>query len=475
MSQSSLASAGPPVHGNKPVSKMNIAELRDFLCAVPGSTQAVVGQKLFENDIDGESLGLLKEADIDSFKLTLGPRRALEKLISENQVTFVSPPPVSLPPLPPGHQAPAQLVAAPIPPNVPASPPGNVSPGLLNTFQLTGAQVAAVPSLAAALSQQQTVPLATAIMGTSADANNLRLSALVQQGGGSGATAVVKFKIDLDESSDPNASFNMANYGTFMGSFAAPDGTLLGNHIFDVEPADRLRPPVRYEFYNAMTGQPITSSVAVNFTDASGSTRTVSGNTTVRLPAEQVSQGVVNVAVAVPGFQSTAVRIIKYRDTANSQEVVRLLLTPTASTLREGVRAVLSWAHNPRDLDLHCYTSDGRHVFFSCRNQRDMNLDYDHTNGLGPETLTVSRLDPNVTYYFYVHHYSGSSTLYESQAALRIENMPGLQALNVPTIAVNYPQYNAMVWRCFKVCNGVATVKNDIAYVPNMNNLICTW
>lgn len=58
-------------------------------------------------------------------------------------------------------------------------------------------------------------------------------------------------------------------------------------------------------------------------------------------------------------------------------------------------------------------------------------LDVDVKDGLGPETLTVN-LENGVSYYFYVHHFEGKSSLSRSGAKLKVYGVPGIDTLVIP-------------------------------------------
>lgn len=70
-------------------------------------------------------------------------------------------------------------------------------------------------------------------------------------------------------------------------------------------------------------------------------------------------------------------------------------------------RVVLSWGEYPKDLDLHIKSSE---FHISYRNKavadRFATLDRDSTQGFGPETITLAKLDKKKTYEIFVHQYS---------------------------------------------------------------------
>ncbi|MGK0289705.1 MAG: hypothetical protein ACI86H_001151 [bacterium] len=76
------------------------------------------------------------------------------------------------------------------------------------------------------------------------------------------------------------------------------------------------------------------------------------------------------------------------------------------------VRFVLQWAEKPRDLDLHLVSSD---MHISYRKTRSVmnqaNLDRDDRDGIGPETLTLERVNSSDTYRIYIRNYSREKSL----------------------------------------------------------------
>jgi len=67
--------------------------------------------------------------------------------------------------------------------------------------------------------------------------------------------------------------------------------------------------------------------------------------------------------------------------------------------------ATLRWGSRPRDLDLHCVSSTGSHVYYSHKREGEIDLDIDVTNSFGPETLTIKPVKSRA-YKLYVHNYT---------------------------------------------------------------------
>ncbi len=85
-------------------------------------------------------------------------------------------------------------------------------------------------------------------------------------------------------------------------------------------------------------------------------------------------------------------------------------------------RIVLTWGNDPRDLDSHLWVptpGQATEIYYQSRGNLTgppyANLDVDDTNGLGPETVTIGRLQPG-QYVYAVHLYAGDGTLPTSGA-----------------------------------------------------------
>jgi hypothetical protein len=94
-------------------------------------------------------------------------------------------------------------------------------------------------------------------------------------------------------------------------------------------------------------------------------------------------------------------------------------LSPVMQNL-DGMRVVLSWGAEPADLDLHTAFLNN-HIFWRSKRGSDANLDVDHVDSYGPETITLERKHQGETYVFAVHDFSDrtqpdSSALSNSQA-----------------------------------------------------------
>jgi hypothetical protein len=124
------------------------------------------------------------------------------------------------------------------------------------------------------------------------------------------------------------------------------------------------------------------------------------------------------------GFIVTYVVGISADNFYNMHEDATAIRIPNAAE----VRIVLTWGENPRDLDSHLVgptvNGNGFHTWYSGRvnsynGTTYADLDLDDTSSYGPETTTI-RKTVDGKYRFYIHHYSGSSTLRTSGAEVRV-------------------------------------------------------
>ena len=115
-----------------------------------------------------------------------------------------------------------------------------------------------------------------------------------------------------------------------------------------------------------------------------------------------------------------------------------------------GLRLVLNWGANPKDLDAHLLTPriDGvryhiqyRNRYFGQTNRPPFaQLDADETSGYGPETITIASNAPGI-YRYYAHNYQedqgNTGAFTNSEAVVQIYSTAGLiQTVRVPAVGV---------------------------------------
>lgn len=73
------------------------------------------------------------------------------------------------------------------------------------------------------------------------------------------------------------------------------------------------------------------------------------------------------------------------------------------------IKIILNWGKNPKDLDIHLIKENEYHISFRNKKRSDDGtvwLDRDDMNGLGPETITITKLDNSAVYQCFVFNWS---------------------------------------------------------------------
>ncbi|MBE6783378.1 MAG: zinc-ribbon domain-containing protein [Ruminococcaceae bacterium] len=132
----------------------------------------------------------------------------------------------------------------------------------------------------------------------------------------------------------------------------------------------------------------------------------------------------------------------------------------------------LTWGDSPSDLDSHTEgetsVGTGFHVYYSDKSAYEDDipvclLDVDDTSSYGPEHITLNTVSDQ-PYYYYVHRYSSSGSLAESEAKVTIEQGGVLLAeFHVPT-NLGEGRY----WNIFAIVDGEIIVENTITDSPDI-------
>ena len=113
----------------------------------------------------------------------------------------------------------------------------------------------------------------------------------------------------------------------------------------------------------------------------------------VSLPPE-FPDGLAMVLVECDGYDPLLIPVLKMGDAPPERAERRMFLYPEF----DGLGCVLTWNRWPKDLDLHCLSSEGKEVNYSTKTSGDakdgkggeMSLDVDKQTGYGPETITLT-------------------------------------------------------------------------------------
>jgi hypothetical protein len=253
----------------------------------------------------------------------------------------------------------------------------------------------------------------------------------------------------------------------------------------NLQPPKEVRPYVKYVPLDAVNGKPTSQATGQLKLQWDGGKRTINAelNGTFELRKSDLPSGthVVNYTFEVEGYVSKTDRFVSHDGLLNDAELKVPLSRQGQVTLPERfepvghiaqLRVVLKWGAHPSDLDLHCAISKpvpigndrtGSHMYFDLKgNGGEMRLDKDDQSGNGHETLTLDKLQPDVTYWFGVHHYRGQGNLASSAASIEVYGLtPGILAeagrggadhspflIKVPSSEVQGCGENG-VWRCF--------------------------
>ena len=97
----------------------------------------------------------------------------------------------------------------------------------------------------------------------------------------------------------------------------------------------------------------------------------------------------------------------------------------------------LTWGVDPRDLDTHFVTPTGTRIYYG--NQGSLNvppfiaLDVDDVSSYGPEIISATSLEEAGTYTYYVHHFSGSSSITNSPARVELNVAGSIRVFTPPS------------------------------------------
>ncbi len=176
---------------------------------------------------------------------------------------------------------------------------------------------------------------------------------------------------------------------------------------------------VRITVVDARSKAPLTQA---RLSRQEGEVLQVSGPTTLLLPAGRHPLRA-EAPGHCPGLREVTV--------AEGEDVEILLpLSPVLNSV-EAARVVLDWDESPRDIDAHFLLEGATipvskpHVYFGAKKGSAdddtlfAELDVDHTNSEGFETMTLYHGVPG-TFRYFLHHYAGEGTLGTSQATIAV-------------------------------------------------------
>ena len=190
-------------------------------------------------------------------------------------------------------------------------PHRSIDIGTVSTFTLGGGLLESSGSiLAQSIKSGNTVPLSTQVIGQ--DGHNLIIEAVAVPAADGGAT--VKYQMTIDPTDKKNF-VSVKNYGEKKVRIGGPDGTLIGTYEVEVIPEKSLRPPKRYEFYDAVTNSKIDRTASLNYQTERGELRTIAGSGgLVNLPVIAGAIETFSFTPCIEGYTGTPINMVKYKD-----------------------------------------------------------------------------------------------------------------------------------------------------------------
>ncbi|HIP12577.1 MAG TPA: hypothetical protein EYG73_07655 [Arcobacter sp.] len=153
------------------------------------------------------------------------------------------------------------------------------------------------------------------------------------------------------------------------------------------------------------------------------------------------------------GYTSSTLNVLSIGNETTTQD---LSLSPILSSGE--MRIVLRWGDTPSDLDSHLVKkTDGvqdYHIYYSNPTSGADSLDRDDTDGVGPETVTISNVDTSSVYTYYVYNYShnNNTELKNSSATIDISYGNNTDRRANPPRAI--PNEDGYYWKVFEIVNG---------------------
>lgn len=209
-------------------------------------------------------------------------------------------------------------------------------------------------------------------------------------------------------------------------------------------------------FFNALDGQAIKGGI-VGIDEVGGFTTDMEGK--IKFPRTE-KDGILLMTFEADGFISTDVKV---EVVAGTIFYNRISISPEMAM--EYVRIILDWGRNPEDLDIHLTKNKEYHISYrDMKTSRDgeARLDRDDTDGWGPETITITKVETDAHYEFWVQDFTNrlrdnSKKLSRSNAVIKIYANNELQhQLSVPT------KEHGNKWHVFTIDDGEIQLTNYI-------------
>ena len=259
----------------------------------------------------------------------------------------------------------------------------------------------------------------------------------------SGQNPNIECFVNFKSTADEEEKYKLGNYGNIQVKIEGDPIHDFNLNAF-VVPENGIRLPSKLIVKNAKTNQIVNQVNFKNVKPNNQEDQISVGNGNINTDTNYFGKHIFE--LNAPGFTSNVQKFINYNGVTYDFAEKVVFLSPQDGDQR----VVLSWDKDPQDLDLHICDSRGNHVYYSQKSKDNILLDVDVTSGFGPETISFKIL-PNISYWFYVHHYSGDGNLSSSQAKITVYGIEGLNQILVPNgFSVNY-EVKKMFWDVFKI------------------------
>ncbi|KAG8462103.1 hypothetical protein KFE25_011553 [Diacronema lutheri] len=269
-----------------------------------------------------------------------------------------------------------------------------------------------------------------------------------------GGAWALKFQVAEPEG---DAAMDVRAYGMHELTLATLDGTVAAKAAVLLAPPERVRPSARWEFFDALNNERITPMSYV-VTDAAGRQSLRERADEIVLQFGALPDGITRIEVSSATFETAHVRFLKFGGMTRKEAVDSIFFNRAGTLLHGQMRVVLSWSDRPADLDLHCVSSKGGHVYWAQKEAEAgrMRIDVDVTRGQGPETLTLDPT-PGRSYRVFVHNYTASKLEHaavDDDLALSIASVQLFDGTGAPPqrweVPTN-PVENRLYWDVFTV------------------------
>ena len=232
--------------------------------------------------------------------------------------------------------------------------------------------------------------------------------------------------------------FNFNNYGQYQLTLYYPNSrTTIGTWTIHLEPKDKICMPKQFVIRDSLNS--IISNATVKLIERGqiAFTETSNRNGIVNLP-RNLPENCYDVEIDThqTRYKTARFRRIVFQN-KGPQSITYFIYRQMQN---DEIEFLLTWGKRPSDLDSHMFVSDGRHVYFSKKQERNVSLDYDCREGGGPETIKV-KLEPNMKYVYAVHKYTEDGELARSDATVTISTNEML-GVDDPLKVVRVPYVN---------------------------------